>query len=177
MAFARYDPHQIAGDEGPSCDDGQARRTAVQRSLAIVRTIFKFIEAGVIVSDARGEIGRAFLKEAHHPFLRIGAAAAGKDGAAVPAVGRHRMRSANMRHRPVGLGVMGFQDALYTLDLGYASDGAVDFAERPGRDTSSMTRLRVSLWIMLKDTGSRPRTVAEVELHRARHQRQLQITL
>ncbi|WP_084766217.1 ribonucleoside-diphosphate reductase subunit alpha [Nitrococcus mobilis] len=39
-------------------------------------------------------------------------------------------RRANMRHRPVGLGVMGFQDALYRLGLPYASREAVDFADR-----------------------------------------------
>jgi ribonucleoside-diphosphate reductase alpha chain len=38
-------------------------------------------------------------------------------------------RNANLRHRPVGLGVMGFQDALYALDIAYASDAAVDFAD------------------------------------------------
>jgi len=35
-----------------------------------------------------------------------------------------------MRHRPVGLGVMGFQDALYQLRIPYASEQAVDFADR-----------------------------------------------
>ena len=39
-------------------------------------------------------------------------------------------RTANLRHRPVGLGLMGFQDALYTLEIAYASDAAVDFADR-----------------------------------------------
>ena len=39
-------------------------------------------------------------------------------------------RVANMRHRPVGLGLMGFQDALYTLEIPYASDAAVEFADR-----------------------------------------------
>ena len=39
-------------------------------------------------------------------------------------------RTANLRHRPVGLGIMGFQDALYKLELAYASDAAVDFADR-----------------------------------------------
>jgi ribonucleoside-diphosphate reductase alpha chain len=39
-------------------------------------------------------------------------------------------RAANLRHRPVGLGLMGFQDALYKLELPYASDAAVDFADR-----------------------------------------------
>jgi ribonucleoside-diphosphate reductase alpha chain len=39
-------------------------------------------------------------------------------------------RAANLRHRPVGLGLMGFQDALYKLEIPYASDAAVDFADR-----------------------------------------------
>lgn len=36
----------------------------------------------------------------------------------------------NMRHRPVGLGLMGFQDALYTQHMAYGSDQAVEFADR-----------------------------------------------
>lgn len=36
---------------------------------------------------------------------------------------------ANMRHRPVGLGLMGFQDALFRLRLPFASQGTVDFAD------------------------------------------------
>lgn len=39
-------------------------------------------------------------------------------------------RTANMRHRPVGLGVMGFHDALYQLDIQFASSECVDFADR-----------------------------------------------
>ena len=39
-------------------------------------------------------------------------------------------RNANLRHRPVGLGVMGFQDALYKLRVPYASEAAVEFADR-----------------------------------------------
>jgi ribonucleoside-diphosphate reductase alpha chain len=39
-------------------------------------------------------------------------------------------RSSNMRHRPVGLGVMGFQDALYELRIPYGSEAAVEFADR-----------------------------------------------
>ena len=38
-------------------------------------------------------------------------------------------RSSNLRHRPVGLGIMGFQDALNILRLPYASEGAVAFAD------------------------------------------------
>ncbi|MCF1184426.1 ribonucleoside-diphosphate reductase subunit alpha [Marichromatium gracile] len=39
-------------------------------------------------------------------------------------------REANRRHRPVGLGIMGFQDALHRLGLSYASPEAVQFADR-----------------------------------------------
>lgn len=39
-------------------------------------------------------------------------------------------RAANLRHRPVGLGIMGFQDALYALGVSYASEEAVMFADR-----------------------------------------------
>ena len=39
-------------------------------------------------------------------------------------------RASNMRHRPVGLGIMGFQDALYKLRIAYGSDAAVEFADR-----------------------------------------------
>ncbi len=39
-------------------------------------------------------------------------------------------RTSNMRHRPVGLGIMGFQDALYVQNIAYASNDAVTFADR-----------------------------------------------
>ena len=38
-------------------------------------------------------------------------------------------KRANLRHRPVGLGIMGFQDALYMLEMSYASEAAVEFAD------------------------------------------------
>ncbi len=38
-------------------------------------------------------------------------------------------RNSNLRHRPVGLGIMGFQDALYKVQLAYASQEAVEFAD------------------------------------------------
>jgi ribonucleoside-diphosphate reductase alpha chain len=41
-----------------------------------------------------------------------------------------KARDSNLRHRPVGLGIMGFQDCLYQLRVPYASDAAVEFADR-----------------------------------------------
>jgi ribonucleoside-diphosphate reductase alpha chain len=41
-----------------------------------------------------------------------------------------KARDSNLRHRPVGLGIMGFQDALYVLRVPYASQQAVEFADR-----------------------------------------------
>ena len=38
--------------------------------------------------------------------------------------------NSNMKHRPIGLGIMGFHDSLYMLKVPYASDGAVEFADR-----------------------------------------------
>jgi ribonucleoside-diphosphate reductase alpha chain len=38
-------------------------------------------------------------------------------------------KTANLRHRPVGLGIMGFQDALYAQRISYASPEAVKFAD------------------------------------------------
>ncbi|MBL1259438.1 MAG: ribonucleoside-diphosphate reductase subunit alpha [Thiotrichaceae bacterium] len=38
-------------------------------------------------------------------------------------------RNSNLKHRPVGLGLMGFQEALYKLNLPYASAEAVEFAD------------------------------------------------
>ncbi len=41
-----------------------------------------------------------------------------------------KARDSNLRHRPVGLGIMGFQDCLHMMRLPYASMGAVEFADR-----------------------------------------------
>lgn len=38
-------------------------------------------------------------------------------------------RNSNLKHRPIGLGLMGFQDALYALGIDYTSQAAVDFAD------------------------------------------------
>ena len=40
-----------------------------------------------------------------------------------------KARDSNLRHRPVGMGIMGFQDALHVLRIPYASEGAVQFAD------------------------------------------------
>ncbi len=39
-------------------------------------------------------------------------------------------RHSNMLHRPVGLGMMGFQDALHKVKLAYSTEEAVDFADK-----------------------------------------------
>ena len=41
-----------------------------------------------------------------------------------------KARDSNVRHRPVGMGIMGFQDALYAQRIAYASPAAVDFADQ-----------------------------------------------
>jgi len=41
-----------------------------------------------------------------------------------------KARNSNLKHRPVGLGIMGFQDCLHELRISYASDAAVEFADR-----------------------------------------------
>ena len=41
-----------------------------------------------------------------------------------------KARNSNLRHRPVGLGIMGFSDALHNLGIAYASQEAVEFADR-----------------------------------------------
>ena len=41
-----------------------------------------------------------------------------------------KARDSNLRHRPVGLGLMAFQDSLYAMRIPYASDAALDFADK-----------------------------------------------
>jgi ribonucleoside-diphosphate reductase alpha chain len=41
-----------------------------------------------------------------------------------------KARNSNLRHRPVGLGIMGFQDCLHRLRVPYAADEALEFADR-----------------------------------------------
>lgn len=39
-------------------------------------------------------------------------------------------KNSNLKHRPIGMGIMGFQDALYKLRVAYSSQEAVEFADR-----------------------------------------------
>jgi len=41
-----------------------------------------------------------------------------------------KARNSNLKHRPVGMGIMGFQDCLHELRVPYASEDAVEFADR-----------------------------------------------
>src|SRR5439155_17697212 len=41
-----------------------------------------------------------------------------------------KARNSNLKHRPVGLGIMGFQDCLHLMHTPYASDEAMTFADR-----------------------------------------------
>jgi ribonucleoside-diphosphate reductase alpha chain len=41
-----------------------------------------------------------------------------------------KARDSNLRHRPVGMGIMGFQDCLHAMRVPYASKEAVEFADR-----------------------------------------------
>jgi ribonucleoside-diphosphate reductase alpha chain len=41
-----------------------------------------------------------------------------------------KARDSNLRHRPVGMGIMGFQDCLHMMRVPYASMDAVEFADR-----------------------------------------------
>ncbi|WP_419204535.1 ribonucleoside-diphosphate reductase subunit alpha [Bordetella trematum] len=41
-----------------------------------------------------------------------------------------KARNSNLRHRPVGMGIMGFQDCLHMMRVPYASQAAIEFADR-----------------------------------------------
>ena len=47
--------------------------------------------------------------------------------------------NSNFKHRPIGMGIMGFQDALYIKKIPYASEAAVDFADESMELVSYMT--------------------------------------
>ncbi|MEK7662009.1 MAG: ribonucleoside-diphosphate reductase subunit alpha [Patescibacteria group bacterium] len=53
-------------------------------------------------------------------------------------------KRSNMKHRPVGLGIMGFHDALYLLGINFDSESAVDFADKSMEIVSYYTILASS---------------------------------
>ncbi|WP_111498372.1 ribonucleoside-diphosphate reductase subunit alpha [Marinobacter bohaiensis] len=61
-------------------------------------------------------------------------------------------RNSNLRHRPVGMGIMGFQDALYRLGHAYASPEAVEFADL-AMEQISYFALRTSA-LLAKERGA-----------------------
>ncbi len=61
-------------------------------------------------------------------------------------------RNSNMKHRPVGLGMMGLQDAMYTLGLSFDSEEAVAFADRSQEIVSYYAILSSSL--LAKERGA-----------------------
>jgi len=58
----------------------------------------------------------------------------------------------NMRHRPVGLGVMGFQDALFKLDINFEEEEAIEFADK-SMEIISYYAIRGSA-LLAKERGS-----------------------
>jgi hypothetical protein len=52
-----------------------------------------------------------------------------------------KARDSNLRHRPVGMGIMGFQDCLHMMRVPYASNEAVQFA-----DTSMEAVVTTLIW-------------------------------
>ena len=63
-------------------------------------------------------------------------------------------RQANMRHRPIGLGLMGFQDALYRKGISYASEEAVVFADE-SMEAIAYFAIRASA-LLAKERGKYP---------------------
>lgn len=63
-------------------------------------------------------------------------------------------RHSNMKHRPVGLGIMGFQDALYALDINFDSEECVGFADR-SMEAVAYYAIRTSV-LLAKERGSYP---------------------
>ena len=74
-----------------------------------------------------------------------------------------KARNSNLQHRPVGLGIMGFQDCLHMMRVPYASEEAVVFADRSmeavcylrllglyraGRGARPLLELQRQLWIL-----------------------------
>jgi ribonucleoside-diphosphate reductase alpha chain len=80
-----------------------------------------------MVADGKGgyELDHAKLKRTIATAMRMLDNVVDINYYAVP-----KARNSNLRHRPVGLGVMGFQDSLHLMRVPYASEQAVEFADR-----------------------------------------------
>ncbi len=80
-----------------------------------------------MVADAQGgyKLDQAKLKKTISTAMRMLDNVIDINYYAVP-----KARNSNLRHRPVGLGIMGFQDCLHMMRMPYASEAAVDFADR-----------------------------------------------
>lgn len=74
---------------------------------------------------ATGELDKEKLQRTVHTAMRMLDNVIDINYYTVP-----QAKRSNLKHRPVGLGVMGFQDALYQLRIPYTSDAAVEFADR-----------------------------------------------
>lgn len=74
--------------------------------------------------DENGQIDREKLRRTAHTAMRMLDNVIDINYYTVP-----QARRSNLKHRPVGLGIMGFQDALYQLRIPYTSQAAVDFAD------------------------------------------------
>ncbi|MBA2709750.1 MAG: ribonucleoside-diphosphate reductase subunit alpha [Tatlockia sp.] len=71
-----------------------------------------------------GELDRKKLKQTINTAIRMLDNVIDINYYSVP-----QARNSNLQHRPIGMGLMGFQDALYALKMDYTSKEAVDFAD------------------------------------------------
>lgn len=71
-----------------------------------------------------GQLDRDKLKKTIHTAIRMLDNVIDINYYSVP-----QARHSNLQHRPIGMGLMGFQDALYKLKLDYTSKEAIEFAD------------------------------------------------
>jgi ribonucleoside-diphosphate reductase alpha chain len=74
--------------------------------------------------NASGELDQIKLRRTIHTAIRMLDNVIDINYYTVP-----QARRSNLKHRPIGLGLMGFQDALYQLRIPYASEAAITFAD------------------------------------------------
>lgn len=75
--------------------------------------------------DANGQLNKQKLRETIHTAIRMLDNVIDINYYSVP-----QARNANLQHRPIGMGIMGFQDALYKMGISYCSPEAVEFADQ-----------------------------------------------